>query len=195
MFNVNDNQDEKIKNEKTDSPEAKDIKEESFDFTGFSQNQDQVLVNNGSPKQASTKNHVSFRDFEELPNTSETNNKSDEKNFDEYFEQGRAEQSELQKEETIEKKQKKPKRVRRRKQKEIDDFEDIKKRRAFKYKRKKYTKVEDFIAFLDDNYLDLDEIAEKVLSDENFHGWLKRRSKRFDESISSFKAIIEKIGN
>ena len=117
------------------------------------------------------------------------------RNFDEYFEQGRAEQSELQKEETIEKKQKKPKRVRRRKQKEIDDFEDIKKRRAFKYKRKKYTKVEDFIAFLDDNYLDLDEIAEKVLSDENFHGWLKRRSKRFDESISSFKAIIEKIGN
>ena len=101
MFNVNDNQDEKNKNEKTDSPEAKDIKEESFDFTGFSQNQDQVLVNNGSPKQASTKNHVSFRDFEELPNTSETNNKSDEKNFDEYFEQGRAEQSELQKEETI----------------------------------------------------------------------------------------------
>ena len=107
MFNVNDNQDEKNKNEKTDSPEAKDIKEESFDFTGFSQNQDQVLVNNGSPKQASTKSHVSFRDFEELPNTSETNNKSDEKNFDEYFEQGRAEQSELQKEETIEKKQKK----------------------------------------------------------------------------------------
>ena len=62
-------------------------------------------------------------------------------------------------------------------------------------KRKKYTKVEDFIAFLNDNYLDLDEIADFVLADENFHGWLKKKSKRFDESIGDFRELIEKIGN
>lgn len=192
MFNVNDNQDEKVKNE---NKEVEETKEQSFDFTGFSQNQDQVIVNNETTQQPASKSHVSFKDFEEQPMIDKTKTKDDQKNFDEYFEQGRAEQSELQKEETPEKKQKKPKKVRRRKQKEIDDFDDIKKRRAYKYKRKKYTKVEDFIAFLNDNYLDLDEVADKVLSDENFHGWLKKRSKRFDESISNFRDIIEKIGN
>ena len=71
----------------------------------------------------------------------------------------------------------------------------MKKRRAYKYKRKKYIKVTDFIKFLNENYLDLDEIADKVLGDENFHGWLKKRSKRFDESIDEFKDIMETIGN
>ena len=52
-----------------------------------------------------------------------------------------------------------------------------------------------FIEFLDNNYLDLDEIATNILNDENFHGWLKKRSKRFDESVDDFKDIIEKIGN
>ena len=192
MFNVNDNQDDKVKNKKN---EAEETNEQSFDFTGFSQNQDQVIVDNDTLQQPTPKSHVSFNDFEEQPNVTETKNKGDKKNFDEYFEQGRAEQSELQKEEVPGKKQKKQKKVRRRKQKEIDDFDDIKKRRAYKYKRKKYTKVEDFITFLNDNYLDLDEVADKVLGDENFHGWLKKRSKRFDESINKFKDIVEKIGN
>jgi DNA polymerase II small subunit/DNA polymerase delta subunit B len=189
MFNVNDNKDVKDKNIEIEQ------KEQNVDFTGFSQNQDQVVVNKDKSIQSDKRSHVSFNDFEETTNSNESGQEKGKKQFDEYFEQGRAVQSELEKEEPQNKKQIKPKRIRRKKQREIEDFDDIKKRRAYKYKRKKYTKVEDFIAFLNDNYLDLDEIADFVLADENFHGWLKKKSKRFDESIGDFRELIEKIGN
>lgn len=192
MFNVNDNKDKVFDNEKK---EAEEINEQSFDFTGFSQNQDEVIADKENTILPSQKSHISFKEFEEETETKNQKRKDGAKNFEEYFEQGRAEQNELEKEDPSIKKQKKPKKIRRRKQKEIEDFEDIKKRRAYKFKRKKYTKVVEFIKFLDDNYLDLDEIADKVLNDENFHGWLKKRSKRFDESIDEFKDIIETIGN
>lgn len=173
----------------------KEEKELNVDFTGFSQKQDNVVVNNDRTNQSDAKSHVSFHEFDETAALNDSKSKKGKKQFDEYFEQGRATQSELEKEKPKSKKQEKPKRIKRKKQKEIEDFDDIKKRRAYKFKRKKYTKVEDFITFLNDNFLDLDEIADTILADENFHGWLKKKSKRFDESISDFRDIIEKIGN
>ena len=189
MFNVNDNQDKVFSKEKK---ETKTSNNESSEFNGFSQNQNEVIANNVKP---SKKDHISFNEFEEVQDASVEKTKGEQKKFEEYFEQGRAEQSELEIKEKPKKKQKKPKKLRRKKQRDIEDFEDVKKRRAYKYKRKKYTKVVDFIKFLNENYLDLDEIADKVLGDENFHGWLKKRSKQFDESIEEFKDIIETIGN
>lgn len=192
MFNANDSKDKVFDSEKK---EVKENTKQPFEFAGFSQNQDEVIIDNTEPISAAKKSHISFKEFEEAPIITEQQKKNGEKNFEEYFEQGRAEQNELEKEETPKKKQKKPKKIRRRKRKEIEDFDDVKKRRAYKYKKKKYTRVVEFIKYLDDNYLDLDEIADKVLSDENFHGWLKKRSKKFDESINEFKDIVETIGN
>lgn len=167
-------------------PESKKV-----EFTGFSTSQEDVLSRKEEEASVTSKSHITFHEFEEIPTPKETGKKK----FEEYFETNRASQEELKVEKKTKVKKKKPKKQSKRKQKRIEDFDDAKKRRTFKFKRKKYTKVEDFIKFLDGHYLDLDEIADKVLSDENFHGWLKRRSKRFDESIEDFKEIVEKIGN
>ena len=40
------------------------------------------------------------------------------------------------------------------------------------YEDKFNTKVEDFVKFLQDHYIDMDDIAKIVLEDENFYGWL-----------------------
>ena len=142
------------------------------------------------------KEHISFNHFEEVPVEEEIENKKRKSSLKERFEQNRAAQKQLKVEKAEPKKEKKPKKVRkRRRQKRLEDFEVAKKRRAYKYKKNKYIKVKDFITYLNGHYLELDEIAAKVLVDENFHGWLKKRSKRFDESIHEFREIIEIIGN
>ncbi len=169
--------------------------EELFDFTGFSHDQSEVVVEKEKASEPKPKTHLTFSDFEEFPPHEVPLKELGKKKFEEYFEQNRAPQEEPKEEKKVKKKEKKPKRVSRKKRKEIEEFNDIKKRRVYKYKRKKYTKVQDFIKYLNGHYLDLDEIADKVLTDENFHGWLKKRSKRFDESISDFRDIVEKIGN
>lgn len=193
MFNVNDNNDDMFKKEKQEmknAPKKKDL----YDFSDFSH--DQSTTKKESKKVSPpTSGGISFHEFEEIFVTeAEAAKESDKKSLKEHFKQNRAAQKELKLEKSIQKQSKK-RRKSKRKQREIEDFDDIKKRRAFKYKRKKYTKVEDFINYLNENYKDLDQIAENILNDENFHGWLKRRSKRFDESIADFRVIIEIIGN
>ena len=169
--------------------------EELFDFTGFSHDQSEVVVEEEKAPEPKPKTHLTFHDFEEFPAHEVPLKELGKKKFEDYFEQSRAPQEEPKEKKPVKKKEKKPKRVSRRKRKEIEEFNDIKKRRAYKFKRKKYVKVEDFIKYLNGHYLDLDEIADKVLTDENFHGWLKKRSKRFDESIADFRDIVEIIGN
>lgn len=73
--------------------------------------------------------------------------------------------------------------------------EDIKNQKAFRYDGKKYTKVEDFIAYLNAHYLDIEEIAEEVLEDENFFGWINNNSGVFAKSLKEFKEIKAKIEN
>ena len=170
-----------------------------YDFTEFTQEPEEVKIEKSESEEESKeepkRTHLSFHDFEEFPIPIEPEKEKGKKKFEDYFEQNRASQDELKVEKKQKHKEKKPKRLSRRKRKEIEEFDDIKKRRAYKYKRKKYTRVQDFVKYLNGHYLDLDEVADKVLADENFHGWLKKRSKRFDESIADFKEIVEKIGN
>lgn len=189
MFNVNDNKDDLFSNETKDT---KETPKQTLEFTGFSHKQEEVILVDKNPTTSVPENQISFQDFEEAPVPDDSVNKKDKKSLKEYFRQNRATQKQLKIEKAT---QKKPKRIRRKKRKEIEDFDDIKKRRAYKFKRKKYTKVDSFIKYLNENYLDLDEIAETILNDENFHGWLKKKSKRFDESIDAYKDIIETIGN
>ncbi len=87
-------------------------------------------------------------------------------------------------------KEKKTSKRQLRKELEIEDYQAQK---VYRYKNKKYTKVEDFIIYLNDHYLDIDEIAQEVLNDEKFYGWISKRSGVFDESLKKFKEIKEKI--
>ena len=73
--------------------------------------------------------------------------------------------------------------------------EDIKNQKIFRYNGKKYTKVEDFIVYLNEHYLDIEEIAEEVLEDENFFGWINKNSGVFAKSLKEYKEIKAKIEN
>jgi hypothetical protein len=196
MFNANDNDDKLFDKEKQEIKSSKNSKD-LYDFSDFSPDETDV-VSETKPIVSNPKEGITFDEFEEIFLTDEEMSKAKEKSASkERIKQTRGVEKEVKVDKSEQEKQKKPKKAKRRKRKEktIEDFEDAKKRRLYKYKRTKFRKVEDFIDFLNENYLDLDEIAEKILTDENFHGWLKKRSKRFDESIDEFKDIVEIIGN
>ena len=109
------------------------------------------------------------------------------KDLNKFFEEGKEKSKKLRKTEKKEKKKSK------RSKKKEHDLQDVKDRKIFRYRNKKYTKVEDFVKFLLDHYLDLDEIAAEVLDDENFYGWVSKRSGIFEQSLKEFKEMKEKI--
>lgn len=78
------------------------------------------------------------------------------------------------------------------KQKQV--YDDIQNQRVYKFRGKKYSKVEDFIKFLNDNYLDIDQISKEVLDDKAFYGFIAKKSGVFDASIKRFKILKEEIG-
>ncbi|MDC0559095.1 hypothetical protein OAO42_01655 [Candidatus Izimaplasma bacterium] len=88
----------------------------------------------------------------------------------------------------VKKENKKQKRRSRRGREE----EAIKDQKIFKFRKKKYNKVEDFIAYLNDHYLDIDQVATEVLKDKNFFGWISKRSGVFDVSLREFQEIKAK---
>ncbi len=73
--------------------------------------------------------------------------------------------------------------------------EDIKNQKVFRYDGKRYTKVEDFVTYLNEHYLDIEKISEEVLEDENFFGWVNKNSGVFSKSLEEFKKIKAKIEN
>ena len=95
--------------------------------------------------------------------------------------------------ETDEPKGKKKKSRRKSKKEQLE--QQIKDQKLFRYNNKKYTKVEDFITYLNAHYLDIDVIAREVLDDENFFGWVNKNSGVFQQSLKEFKEIKEKIEN
>lgn len=114
------------------------------------------------------------------------------KDLNKFFEQDK------KKTEKLKKKQDKPTKVKKKSKRQLQkekDYEAIKDKRVFKYKGKKYNKVEDFIKYLNDHYLDLEQIALEVLEDENFLGWISKKSGNFSESIKKFKEIKQEIEN
>ena len=90
-------------------------------------------------------------------------------------------------------KDKKPKKQSKRAKKKEKMLQDVKDRKLFKYGKKKYTKVEDFVRYLNEHYLDMDVIAKEVLDDEYFYGWVSKNSGIFEQSLKEFKQIKEKI--
>ncbi len=72
-------------------------------------------------------------------------------------------------------------------------IEQLKDQNIYKFRRKKYKTIEDFISYLNDHYLDIDFVARDVLADELFLGWLSKKSGVFNKSLKEFKDIKEKI--
>ncbi len=109
------------------------------------------------------------------------------KELGEYFEEDK------KKNKNLKVKKSKTKKKSKRQLKREQEFVDINDRRIFRYKNKNYNKVEDFVKYLDNHYLDLDNIAQEIMNDENFFGWVSKKSDIFDESLKKFKEIKEKI--
>jgi len=70
---------------------------------------------------------------------------------------------------------------------------DSKHQKSYVFRNEKYNTVDDFIKYLDSNYLDIDKISKEVLNDELFHGWISKNSGVFDDSIILFKEIKDNI--
>lgn len=110
-----------------------------------------------------------------------------------YFEKDKKKQKKLlQKEESIVKDKETPK-LSRRARRKAGDFTDVKEENSYRFGKKKFTKVEDFISYCTQNYLEIDSIAKKVLKDEKFHGWVSRRSGVYKKAFQEFKEIRNKI--
>lgn len=114
----------------------------------------------------------------------------DPKKLKTYFDDSQKQNKKLNKKNPKKKKNKKPSR-RAMKQKQV--YDDIQNQRIFKFRGKKYTKVEDFINYLNDNYLDIEKISKEVLDDKAFYGFIAKKSGVFDTSIKEFKTIKEEI--
>jgi hypothetical protein len=71
--------------------------------------------------------------------------------------------------------------------------EDIRDQKVFLFRKKRYKTVEDFIQYLNDHYLDIDDVAREVLADENFFGFVGKKSGVFPKSLQEFREIKKKI--
>lgn len=119
---------------------------------------------------------------------------TEKKELSTFFEDSKEKNKKLKKEEKkTGPKEKKGKSRRKNKKDQLQ--EDIKNQKVFRYNGKKYTKVEDFITYLNEHYLDIETIAEEVLEDENFFGWINKNSGVFAKSLKEFKEIQAKIEN
>lgn len=71
--------------------------------------------------------------------------------------------------------------------------DDIRDQKVFLFRKKRYKTVEDFIKYLNDHYLDIDDVASEVLADENFFGFVGKKSGVFPQSLQEFREIKKKI--
>jgi hypothetical protein len=64
---------------------------------------------------------------------------------------------------------------------------------SYVFRNVRYTRVEDFIDYLNDNYLEIEKISQEAISDEKLYQWLSKKSYVFDDSVKQFKEIKERI--
>ncbi|PAT02703.1 hypothetical protein CI105_01715 [Candidatus Izimaplasma bacterium ZiA1] len=91
------------------------------------------------------------------------------------------------------KKKSKKEKVSKRKKRRKKDLEDITERRVYKFKDKKFSKVEDLIEYLNDHYLDIEELSKEMLDSEEFYGFIRKKSGVFDASLEEYKKIKKEI--
>lgn len=129
-------------------------------------------------------------EVEEEPNSTE-----EKKELSTYFEADKSKSKKLKRKDRKSKAEEDSDKTSKRKSRKEKLQEDIKNQKIFKYNNKKYTKVEDFITYLNEHYLDIEQISEEVLDDENFFGWINKNSGMFNQSLKQYKEIKAKIEN
>jgi len=212
---------EKKKSKKEDKEEAKPSISDFFNFSGAKEDNDEsVEVNNTSEndakeatfgfgeeediteekprkkrkkelkkeKKEKPKKKLSKKERKELQKQEEKQEQEEKKDLGKFFEENKENNEKLK---TTDKKKKGKKKKRTSKRER--NLQAVKDQRVFKYDNKRYTKVEDFITYLNEHYLDIEEISRAVLDDENFYGWLSKKSGVLDVSLKEFKEIKEKI--
>ncbi|MBU1020775.1 MAG: hypothetical protein KJ847_06120 [Firmicutes bacterium] len=115
--------------------------------------------------------------------------KNAEKDLSSYFEKGKKKNAGLWIKESKHNKEKDNKNS---KVSEVD-IEDVQNTHVYNFRDKKFFKVEVFVKYLEDNFLDIDKIAKEILDDETFYGWIRQNSDVFSESLQEFKEIKEII--
>lgn len=76
---------------------------------------------------------------------------------------------------------------------EKKQLEESAKKPLYSFKHHRFYSKEEFTGFLNDNYANLDEIAQKILNDELFFRWLKEESNQFEESIIKMKKLKQEL--
>ncbi len=67
-------------------------------------------------------------------------------------------------------------------------------KRKYRLGKKKFKSTEDILEFLNNHYLETDNIAETLLEDKYFYGFLKKKnSRRYEESVAILNVVKEKI--
>jgi hypothetical protein len=123
--------------------------------------------------------------IEEVKNSERS--KAKRKDLSSFFEASKRYNSMMQEKDTKEN-------IKPRKQKNIEsDTSRIDNDYAYVFRNVKYTKVEDFIKYLDIHYLDIENISKEALRDEKFLLWISKKSNVFEDSVKQFKEIKEKI--
>jgi hypothetical protein len=92
---------------------------------------------------------------------------------------------------TEHKKQPKMNKKEAKRQLEMDLYEG----RALEFRNEIFQNVDDFIEYLQKNYLQIDKIAKEIFDNEKFYEWLKQHSNNFDASLIVFKELQQKIEN
>ncbi|MEC9484737.1 MAG: hypothetical protein UMR38_02530 [Candidatus Izemoplasma sp.] len=67
-------------------------------------------------------------------------------------------------------------------------------KRKYRIKKKKFKSIDDIISYMNDHYLEIDNIAETLLEDSTFFGFLKKKNAhQYEESLALLNVLKEKI--
>jgi|LGOV01.1.fsa_nt_gb hypothetical protein len=190
FFNFNKEEDEEVK-QKDEIREENLIVEHKEEFTwATSPEYEEKLAKENKKKKRRKKIKT-----EESKITEEIGKTEEKKELNTYFEADKEKSKKLNRKERKNKSSDNSDKISKRKSRKEKLQEDIKNQKLFRYNNKKYTKVEDFITYLNEHYLDIEKISEEVLDDENFFGWINKNSGMFNQSLKEYKEIKVKIEN
>jgi len=165
---------------------------EDFIWANSPEYEEQLAKENKKKKKRKKSKKEEVEDVEEVK---VPQNKEEKKELSTYFEASKDNSKKSKRKDKHHKKDiKKGKKTKKQSKKDKLE-EDVKNQKLFRYEKKKYTKVEDFITFLNEHYLDIDKISGEVLDNENFFGWISKNSGVFNQSLKEYKEIKAKIEN
>jgi len=194
-FKKEEPEDEKLPKEEQEVV-LQEIPKEDFIWANSPEHEEQLAKENKKKKKRKKSKKEEVEDVEEVK---VPQNKEEKKELSTYFDANKDNSKKSNRKDKHAKINteagKKQKKQSKRQSKRDQLEEDVKNKKLFRYDNKKYIKVEDFITFLNQHYLDIEKISEEVLDNENFFGWINKNSGVFNQSLKEYKEIKAKIEN